>query len=71
MQKRPLPLKPAWYLYAYEAQKRLDAVKPSRSGRDEDRVMLQTLGIAQRDHAYPGTESDWHDLLARIRRMMK
>ena len=68
MQKRPLPPKPAWYLYACEAQKELDGAKPSRSGSNEERVMERTLGIAQTNHGYSGTLADWYDLLAHIRR---
>jgi len=68
MPKRPLPPKPAWYLYAYEAQIELDAVKPSRSGSDEERVYERTFATAKQQKGYPGTLADWHDLLAHVRR---
>jgi hypothetical protein len=71
MQKRPLPPKPIWYQYTYEAQMEVDAVKPSRSGSNEDRVYQRTFGIAQAEKGYPGTLADWHDLLAHIRRTAK
>jgi hypothetical protein len=67
MQKRPLPVKPAWYQYAYEAQKILDKVKPSRSGNNEERSMAATYRTACAEHGYEGSEADWHMLLYRIR----
>ena len=66
MQKRPLPPKPAWYQYACQAQKQLDAVKPSRSGSNEERVMQSTHRTACREFGYEGSEADWQALLRQI-----
>jgi hypothetical protein len=68
MPERPLPPEPAWYLYAYEAQKTLDQVKPSRSGSNEERAMAATYRTAHAKKGYEGTEADWRDLLAHIRK---
>jgi hypothetical protein len=50
MQKRPLPS----YQYAHEAQKQLDAVMPSRSGSNEERVLSRTYQTACREMGYEG-----------------
>jgi hypothetical protein len=67
MPNTPLPPKPAWYLYAQEAQKILDQVKPSRSGSNEERAMLATYRTACAQKGYEGTEADWQFLLWQLR----
>jgi hypothetical protein len=60
--------KPAWMYYAAQAQKQLDDIKPSKSGKREEEHLYRTWLTASEKHGYPGLASDLETLVRRIAR---
>jgi len=60
--------KPEWLIYAQDARKQLDGVKPSKSGKREERCELSTWQTAREAKGYPGGFEDWQFLLRKLGR---
>lgn len=67
MKPKPL-LKPPWLLYAEEARKRLDNIKPNKSGKREERLIYDTWLTAKSEKGYEGSDRDWEFILRRLGR---